>query len=254
MANNDIMNFIQSYKSLVLLWDTSDKNYTNKLLRKEALGELSKQYNLSISEVKKKIKSLRSYFSKENRKAKESEDYVSAWFAYEAMSFIKDAVSDEDAGSPHQNNIAFTPPKPAHTTTTSTCNILKRKRPLVTGNVVDSPTTGEAYGLMGRVADVLTAKDESSSFGEMITFKLRRLSPRNRAIAQNRIGNLLFELEMEEFQMSSVQSTAVVSNTNSYSESMAQSGSVGYATQQSSESSHPDSLYVNDMCKVAMNS
>ncbi|XP_039283681.1 uncharacterized protein LOC111048153 isoform X2 [Nilaparvata lugens] len=262
MANTDVMNFIQSYKSLNLLWDTLDKNYSNKLLRREALNELSKQYNLTIPEVKKKIKSLRSYFSKEYQRAKKTDNYVSAWFAYDAMSFIKDSVTDED-GSGTQQNMSFA----IQNSKPGTSNILKRKKPLVSGGAVDAQT----YGCIGRVGDVVASKDESSTFGDMVAFKLRRLSPRNRAIAQNRIGNLLFELEMEEFQMSSVQSASnsnsyseamtqsatveqTASNANSYSEAMTQSATVGYPPQQANDSAHPDSLFVNDMCKVDMRS
>lgn len=62
----------------------------------------------------------------------------------------------------------------------------------------------QAFNLMKAAASKLSKdKDESSIFGEMVATKLRKLSPRNQAITQNRINNMLFEMEMEEIAASS---------------------------------------------------
>jgi hypothetical protein len=51
---------------------------------------------------------------------------------------------------------------------------------------------------MKKAAHVLSNRDEASMFGQVVASKLRKLSPRNRVIAENRINNIFFELEMEE--------------------------------------------------------
>ncbi|KAF6215745.1 hypothetical protein GE061_000078 [Apolygus lucorum] len=56
----------------------------------------------------------------------------------------------------------------------------------------------EAYQMMKFAANRLTDKDEAGIFGEMMAIKIRKLSPRNRAIAQNHIHNYLFQIEMQE--------------------------------------------------------
>lgn len=62
----------------------------------------------------------------------------------------------------------------------------------------------QAFNLMKAAANKLSIpKDESTIFGEMVAAKLRKMSPRNQAIAQNRMNNMLFEMEMEEITASS---------------------------------------------------
>lgn len=69
MTDKDtLLNFIDDYRCHSVLWDTSDKAYTNKNKRNEAYESLGKKYNMSVKGVKTKIKNLRSYFSKEQQK------------------------------------------------------------------------------------------------------------------------------------------------------------------------------------------
>lgn len=85
-----VLTFIENYKSFVELWDASHKDYNNKNKRSGALECLAINHNMSIPEVKNKIKSLRSYFSKEHQKVlkRSNDDYESSWFAYKPMLFI----------------------------------------------------------------------------------------------------------------------------------------------------------------------
>lgn len=94
------LNFIEDYSCHPVLWDTSDKSYTNKNKRNDAYEALGKKYNMTIKSVKTKIKNLRSYFSKEQQKmlAKKSgagadEKYESPWFAYKSLQFIGDTLT-----------------------------------------------------------------------------------------------------------------------------------------------------------------
>ena len=70
-------------------------------------------------------------------------------------------------------------------------------------NLIKNPVTTdtreeEAYQFMKKAAYDLWNRDESSIFGQMIAAKLRKFSPRNRAVAENRINNVIFDLEIQE--------------------------------------------------------
>jgi hypothetical protein len=94
------LNFIEDYRCYPVLWDTSDKFYTNKNKRNDAYEALGKKYNMSVKCVKTKIKNLRSYFSKEQQKmlvkksgAGADEKYETPWFAYKSLEFIGDTLT-----------------------------------------------------------------------------------------------------------------------------------------------------------------
>ncbi|KAG8233034.1 hypothetical protein J437_LFUL004255 [Ladona fulva] len=95
MASEQTLAFIEDYKSYRALWDHKDKYYTNKSKRMEAYLVLAAKYQLTVKGVKNKIKSLRSYFSKEHQKVMEKtlsgEDSESNWFAYKPLLFISDS-------------------------------------------------------------------------------------------------------------------------------------------------------------------
>ena len=63
--------FIEDYRSFTALWDVNHKDYTNKIKRNDALSALATNYEMSVKEVKNKIRSLRSYFAKEHQKVNE---------------------------------------------------------------------------------------------------------------------------------------------------------------------------------------
>lgn len=57
----------------------------------------------------------------------------------------------------------------------------------------------EAYNIMKFAATQLTAeKDDAELFGHMIAAKIKKLTPRNRTIAEHQIHNLLFQIQMQE--------------------------------------------------------
>lgn len=102
MSTEQTMDFIDEYRSHTVLWNVSDEDYTNKIKRNEAYNILSTNFGLTVTGVKNKIKSLRSYFSKEHQKItakKSSSGAESSWFAYRAMLFILDSATDRTGTS-----------------------------------------------------------------------------------------------------------------------------------------------------------
>ncbi|XP_077287424.1 uncharacterized protein LOC143912110 [Arctopsyche grandis] len=104
LKSEEIINFIEDYRKLPLLWDYKHKNYVNKKRRNDALKVLGTKYNMTTEDVKKKIKCLRSYYCKERTKtmnkrsgAGTDETFQSTWFAYNNMSFLSDITTTRDA-------------------------------------------------------------------------------------------------------------------------------------------------------------
>lgn len=96
MSAEQTLEFIQEYRSHSVLWNIVDENYTNKTKRYEAYNVLATNFGLNVKKVKNKIKSLRSYFSKEHQKItakKSGSGSESSWFAYRSMSFILDSAT-----------------------------------------------------------------------------------------------------------------------------------------------------------------
>lgn len=103
MSNEETLSFIDDYKNFDVLWDVNNRDYLNNKVRLDKLKVLAKKYNTDISGVKNKIKSLRSYFSKEHSKTLKKNNgsdgninYVSPWFAYKELLFIKDTVTSKE--------------------------------------------------------------------------------------------------------------------------------------------------------------
>ena len=81
--------FIEDYRSFTVLWDVNHKDYTNKMKRNNVLNALVTDYKMGVKEVKNKIKSLRSYFGKEQQMWQKKKSgagvddvYDSPWLAY----------------------------------------------------------------------------------------------------------------------------------------------------------------------------
>ncbi|KAG8320520.1 hypothetical protein J6590_066500 [Homalodisca vitripennis] len=235
-SDKQTVDFIEDYRHYSVLWDIKDKCYTNKNKRNDAYRALGEKYKMSEKGVQSKIKNLRSYFLKEQQKmsqrksgASANDVYQSSWFAYKHLLFLGDSITPrttkdslEDTITEEveigeddiHDNIADEdqpPEKEAPETqdtassscrqqkflpTPQTCRGIKRK--------IDDDGKKEeaAFGFLEVAAKSLSEKDDCSIFGEMIATQLRKLTPRNQAIARNRIQNLIFDFEMQEMNNS----------------------------------------------------
>jgi hypothetical protein len=59
---------IEDYILFPALWVGIHKDYTNKIEKKDALSALVANYEMSVKEVKNKIRSIRSYFANITKK------------------------------------------------------------------------------------------------------------------------------------------------------------------------------------------
>ncbi|KAJ8730009.1 hypothetical protein PYW07_017047 [Mythimna separata] len=215
MADKITLNFIEDYRKIPHLWDPNNKLYTKKVKRNNGLQVLATKYNMDIDGVKKKIKSLRSYFSKEHQKvmkknsgAGSDEIYVSPWFAYKHLLFTADSVTPretrETSTKEKKDTQAEVFIRESSVTSQSTCMSedehdfilpsIRKKR-----NVENKKTDEEeASKFMKKATEELNQKDEFTLYGQLIAHKIRNLNPLNRLLAQQRINNTLFNLEMQQ--------------------------------------------------------
>lgn len=102
VENSDVLqSFIEIYEGLPLLWNTSDPDYKNKIKRNAALTKLLSIYEkikpgATISDVRRKINTLRSNYRKELKRIEDSkrsgagsEDvYSPTSWVFHALKFI----------------------------------------------------------------------------------------------------------------------------------------------------------------------
>lgn len=69
---------------------------------------------------------------------------------------------------------------------------------------------------MKKATEELSQKDEFTVYGQLIAHKIRNLNPLNRLLAQQRINNILFDLEMQ--QMTGAAATQNVTETRNVTE------------------------------------
>ncbi|XP_011143488.1 uncharacterized protein LOC105185577 isoform X2 [Harpegnathos saltator] len=237
------MQLINEYRNREVLWNPRDSAYYNKVKKEDAWKELSEKIGKNSEEVKKKIESLKGSYRREKARVKTSigtgkgrrEIYKSKWFAYETLQFLEDkdeprktlsnlqTVSDDEETNNEtlhenldekkensqinveSNNSQTLAVKQVTDETQNKKFKSPKKRPTKQRRTDEDPTIVEALGYLRQTAAVSQQrKDQCSLFGDYIADKLRTFDNRVRAIAQNRICNVLFVLEMNLYQNPSI--------------------------------------------------
>jgi hypothetical protein len=89
-------------------------------------------------------------------------------------------------------------------------NLLKRKRE------EEEKKEAEAFAFMKAAATSMAQKDDCSIFGQMVAAEIRKLNPKNKIIAKNKIQNILFDLQLEEINENEAQSFILSSGGELY--------------------------------------
>lgn len=90
-GNDTVLSLLELYESHELLWDTSHRDYRNKIKKNDSWEAIAKELKFSRKDKETKVHTLRSQFVRERKKVKFSKttgsgrDDVksSAWFAYD---------------------------------------------------------------------------------------------------------------------------------------------------------------------------
>lgn len=84
--------FIEMYKKNNCLWDRSSAGYRIRSQREQALEEIAKHFETSVTEIKRKVHNLRNQFNQEFLKIikshKEGGEYESKWLYFQPLKFI----------------------------------------------------------------------------------------------------------------------------------------------------------------------
>ncbi|CAH1980734.1 unnamed protein product, partial [Acanthoscelides obtectus] len=138
------------------------------------------------------------------------EIYVSPWFAYKQLLFTADSVTPQETRESSTEDEKDTPAEILNrensATSQSTCISedeheftlppIRKKRNIKSTTIDDKEA--EAYNFMKKASEELSQKDEFTTYGQLIAHKIRNLNTFNRLIAQQRINNILFNLEMQQ--------------------------------------------------------
>ncbi|XP_065368837.1 uncharacterized protein LOC135961267 [Calliphora vicina] len=94
--HNDVLRFIELYRSHEILWNMNLSSYRRNDLKMKAYESIAAETNIPVEEVKKKIKSLRTAYSAEKSKVENSKKsgsdtdslYITTLFWYNEMTFL----------------------------------------------------------------------------------------------------------------------------------------------------------------------
>lgn len=95
-TDENCLKLIKLYQDRPILWDPQHPKFKLTKLKYDTWIEISNEMNSDTNEVKKKIDSLLTSFRRERQREGttsgmgKDEVYHSTWFAFKAMSFLKD--------------------------------------------------------------------------------------------------------------------------------------------------------------------
>lgn len=72
MDNAQCTFLISLYREKKCLWDPNDSQYTNRGVREDAWRQISRQMNIAVADLKKKMKSLSGGYRRERFREKQS--------------------------------------------------------------------------------------------------------------------------------------------------------------------------------------
>lgn len=90
-----VIELIEMLKAAPALWDIQSKEYRDRNLKFDEMSKIASHFKTNVDEVSRKIKSLKTQFSRERKKIGEksksgaatfSEDNI--WFGYNMMKFL----------------------------------------------------------------------------------------------------------------------------------------------------------------------
>ena len=101
--NDKVLKFIEDYQACSCLWEDYKNpdcktDYKNSVKRKSAIESLAAKYEVSVTDIEKKIHNLKTSFSRERKKsnpASGSAPRKSSWFAYDYLLFLLPATERE---------------------------------------------------------------------------------------------------------------------------------------------------------------
>ena len=175
------------------MWDIFEKEYTKRDVKEIAYTEIASSLDTNIEPIKVKINrhGLRGQLGREVAKVNKTKSgqstdelYASSWIHYSRLSFLLPVIKSSKSRG-----------------------ILKRKDEEENEEVEETkfPTPGlkkkaideRKTELLSKCTEAITKKPVESAFALYVDEKLSQLGKRDRGIAEKRISDILFEVEMQ---------------------------------------------------------
>ncbi|KPJ10492.1 hypothetical protein RR48_09626 [Papilio machaon] len=226
MDNDKCRKLIQLYGANEFMWNSKSPQYHNKLLRLQTWVEISKQLDVPIPELKKKMTVLLASYRREKSRIVKSlssgkgEVYVSKWYGFEDFQFMKDkdianetldTMVDNTQNDNNESNDTETslpeeeqeieppknPQKRRKTNIETDSPILRkhlkvrRRKKVITKE--ESPQQKQSFHVLTESA---TSTDLYFSYGLYIANELRKYDQRTLSYVKQAINNVIFEADI----------------------------------------------------------
>ena len=220
--DGEIEKLLGLYEEKSCLQDIFDKSNQKRDVKEKASDAIAKEFDVQIADVKAKWNAIRGQFERELDRVKSSKSgqstddlYVSQWMFWDKLQFLqsvmkttkrRDALSinddsfqknatlssDEEITDTSRDN---TPSKETKPSRVKKRKLEEMKNELLTSciNVLKEL----------QVAPTAEPKEETDHFVFDIAGKLKFMSRQQRILAEKRINDVIFEIEMGEFQQPS---------------------------------------------------
>ena len=212
--SSEIETLIDELEKRSCLWDVFDKDYHNRDKRDVAYTELAEILSYNKQEVKTKIAGPRTQLGRELSKTNSwksgqatSEKYKSTWVFFDKLQFLrpvtqaaksKDNLSldhDSPNGTLDEFDQESLPSSSPSETFESTPRISKKARKSMDTNKENFLSTCVEV-LRETTCPQPVPSKEQCSFSKYVSEKLATFDKRSRMIAEKRISDVLFEIEM----------------------------------------------------------
>lgn len=102
-----VIELIEMLKAAPALWDIKCKEYQDKNAKYREISKMASHFKTNDLEISKKIKSVRSQFTRERKKVEEKRRCgIAVWFGYDMLTFLEGNVS-KTGRTTKQVNISY---------------------------------------------------------------------------------------------------------------------------------------------------
>ena len=196
-TDEEISLLIDMLEEKPCLWDVFDKEYTKRDVKEIAYTEIASSLDTNIESIKAKINGLRAQLGREVAKVNKTKSgqstdelYASSWIHYDRLSFLLPVIKssksrdtlkrkNEEENEEVEETRFSTPGLKKKTIAERKIELLSKCTEAITKKPVES------------------ADSKHSAFALYVDEKLSQLGKRDRRIAEKRISDVLFEVEMQ---------------------------------------------------------
>ena len=205
-SNEDTSLLIDMLEERPCLWDTGSKDYQSRDKRAKAIEDMQDVIGLSPNEIKLKITSLRGQLGRELAKVSKAKSgqsvddcYKSTWIFWERLQFLRPVMQPGKSRDSMQSSSENSPEPPLEITvdleessSTSTPSSQKSSK---------SSVEAKKHELLATCINVLKEpvskpKGKEDHFALYVAQKLDGFDSRKRAVAEKRITDITFDLEI----------------------------------------------------------